>query len=150
MDSAPDSDLADRLSLLDLMTRYAHAVDDRDIAGVVSCFGADAELSANGGAASVAGRAAITAYFEDAFSRPSLAAGSRSSHLLTNSTVRVKGDQAQVETLGLAVLAQPGSERVVLRGLRYSDRCSRIDGRWLIVERQHRALWQCDAPGGVI
>jgi ketosteroid isomerase-like protein len=144
------TEVGERLELQALITRYAHAVDGRDIAELVACFAVDARLSTNGGAATVEGRQAIEAYFTDAFTRPALGPGTRSSHLLTNSNIVVQGDRAEIETLGLAALAQPEGSTVRLRGLHYSDRCERVSGEWLIKSREHRALWQCDAPGGLI
>lgn len=146
---ATDS-LQDRQDLLELIARYAQAVDARQVDRVAECFAPSARLSANGGATVVHGRDAITEYFAEAFTRPNLAPGTASSHLLTNTTIEVGGDRADLVTLGMAVLAQPDSEMVKLRGLRYTDRCERIDGRWVIADRDHVALWHCDAPGGVL
>lgn len=150
MTAQTDAKVLERLELHALVTRYAHAVDSRDVAGIVACFAPDARLSANGGATTVTGREAIEAYFTSAFTRAALGPGTRSSHLLTNSNIIVQGDRAEVETLGLAALAQPESSTVQLRGLHYSDRCECVGGEWLIKSREHRALWQCDAPGGLV
>jgi uncharacterized protein (TIGR02246 family) len=145
-----DTELVDHIDLNDLIARYAHAVDARDVAGVVGCFAPDATLSANGGADTASGRDAIEAYFIEAFTRPALGSGSRSSHILTNSIIVLDRDRAEVVTLGLAALAAPDSPSVRLRGLRYTDSCQRLEGKWLIADRAHEALWQCDAPGGVV
>src|SRR5690606_4154867 len=106
----------DRLDLLELIARYAQAVDARQIDGVTSCFAPQARLSANGGATVVHGRDAIRDYFTEAFTRPNLGPGTASSHLLTNTTIELDGDAADLVTLGMAVLAQPDSEMVKLRG----------------------------------
>jgi uncharacterized protein (TIGR02246 family) len=140
----------DRMALQDLIARYAHAVDERDVARVAGCFAPDGRLSANGGTSTAHGREAIESYFADAFTRASLGPGTRSSHLLTNTVVHLDGDRAEIVTLGLAVLARPDGATVTLRGLRYADRCQRSGDEWLISDRQHEALWQCEAPGGVL
>jgi uncharacterized protein (TIGR02246 family) len=141
---------SDRNQLLDLIARYAQAVDDRDVDRLVACFSPDATLEQNGGANAVQGRAAITNYFTDAFAnRPALAGGA-STHLLGNVLVTIDGDAASIETQAIACLAAPGRETVTLRGLRYSDRCVRSGGAWTIQRRAHRALWQCEAPGGLV
>jgi hypothetical protein len=134
-----------------LIARYAHAVDDRDVEGVVACFTADATLRANGGANEVVGRAAISDYFEDALrARPAMAGGV-STHLLGNVVVVECTDTtATVETSGIVCLATPTSDQVTLRGVRYRDRCTVGPDGWRIARREHWALWQCTAPGGLI
>jgi hypothetical protein len=43
------SDLADRLAIQDVMTRYAAGVDDRDMAQYRACFADDVEIVGFGG-----------------------------------------------------------------------------------------------------
>jgi ketosteroid isomerase-like protein len=138
----------DRSALHDLITAYAHAVDDRDVAGILACFAPDARLSANGGAAIMCGHDEIRDYFDSAFSRPELGPGSRSTHLLTNTAVAFTDDGAEIVTLANAAMAHEDTVR--LRGVRYRDRCIRTTDGWQIIDRRHEGLWSADLPGHVI
>jgi predicted ABC-type ATPase len=55
---------------------------------------------------------------------------------------------AYLATSGVVEHAGTATGRVVVRGLTYTDRCGRIDGRWFILERVHRLHWQGEMPGG--
>jgi hypothetical protein len=76
--------LIDRAALHDLMARYAHTVDRRDIPGIVDCFTVDAHVDMDGGAQSVVGRDALARFFETAFESELMGTGSVSTHLLTD------------------------------------------------------------------
>jgi ketosteroid isomerase-like protein len=142
--------LRDRAVLTDVISRYAHAVDNRDVPGIVACFTADAHIEFGGGADVAAGRQAIARFFEDALFRPMMGANGASTHLMTDVLVSVDGDTAHVETQAVAYLAAEGRDTVIVRGLRYSDDCIRDGEGWLIDRRMHRAIWQYEAPGGLV
>jgi hypothetical protein len=146
--SADVADLLDRDALRTLVSRYAHRVDERDVPGIVACFTPDTHVEFNGGAQVVDGQVDLARFFESAFQAGVLGERSTSTHLLTDVLVTLAGDVAHLETLAIACLAGGDSDSVVLRGLRYSDRCVRVGEDWLIDERVHRSLWQCEAPGG--
>ena len=45
MPVAPEPDrVADRMALLELVARYAHTVDARDVPGILACFAADGSI----------------------------------------------------------------------------------------------------------
>ena len=140
-------DVADRAELIDLVSRYAAAVDRRDIEQVVACFTDDAHVEFDGGAEVVDGRPALEAFFEAAFRRPRMGTTGASTHLMSNVLVDVDGDLAHAETQAVAYLASDSRQTVIVRGLRYSDDCVRGDDGWRVRRRVHRALWQAEIPG---
>jgi hypothetical protein len=144
------TDLVDRDALRTLISRYAHRVDARDVPGIVVCFTPDAHVEFNDGAQVVDGRNDLARFFETAFGGDLLGETGTSTHLLTDVLVTLDGDGARLETQAVACLASVDREMVVFRGLRYSDRCVRSTTGWLIHDRVHRALWQCEAPGSPI
>jgi hypothetical protein len=143
-------ELRDRALLTDLVSRYAHAVDTRDIPGIVACFTAGAHVEFGGGAEVVEGHEGLTRFFEGALIRPMMGANGASTHLMTDVLVSVDGETAHVETQAVAFLAAEGRDTVIVRGLRYSDVCVRDGHSWLVDRRMHRSLWQYEAPGGLL
>jgi uncharacterized protein (TIGR02246 family) len=143
--SAPDCacrDLHDRAELVDLVRRYAQAVDGRDVAAIADCFTSDAHVEFDGGVEVVDGRDAIEGFFQDALHRPLMGASGASTHLMSNILVTVDGDRAHVETQAVAYLASDERATITVRGLRYSDDCIRSDGGWLVRHRVHQSIWQ--------
>jgi SnoaL-like domain len=149
----------DRTQLVDLISGYAHAVDRRDVSRIVACFADEAIMEHESGEATSAhgpghgvlhGAEEIRHFFEIAFTRGALQQGSTSTHILTNTLVAPTDSGAHLETHAIACLAGAGFRVVILRGLRYSDDCAKIDGKWVIQHRVHSALWQCESPGHVL
>lgn len=141
--------MSDREDILELVARYAHTVDDRDVAGIVALFTADGRIDFEGGATSGEGHDGIRAAFEQAFATPVLAPPATSTHLMANTIVSLDGDVAHAETQAVAYLAAPINGTVVIRGLRYSDDLVRTTEGWRIAHRVHRSIWQAEAPGQV-
>jgi hypothetical protein len=137
----------DRLALLDLVGRYALAVDGRDVAGVAAVFDVDARLEFVSTGTVHVGRDAIAAFFAGGFAAPPLAGGA-STHLMANTVIDpIDADTAAMTTSCVAYLAT--HEGVVARGLTYADRAERTPDGWRLVERIHRLHWQAEMPGGV-
>ena len=141
--------MTDREEILDVVARYAHTVDDRDIDGIVACFTPDGRIDFEGGRNSGVGHDGIRRAFEEAFALPQLARPATSTHLMANTLVAIDGDTAHAETQGVAYLASPATGVVATRGLRYSDDLRRGDAGWRITHRIHRSTWQTDSPGEV-
>jgi ketosteroid isomerase-like protein len=139
----------DREEILDVVARYAHTVDERNIDGIVACFAPDGRIDFDGGLSSGEGHDGIRAAYEQAFTAPTLAPPAASTHLMANTLVTVDGDTAHAETQAVAYLASGTLGTVVTRGLRYSDDLRRTDDGWCIVHRVHRSIWQTEAPGQV-
>jgi uncharacterized protein (TIGR02246 family) len=141
--------VTDRDEILDVVARYAHTVDDRDIDGILGCFAPDGRIDFEGGRSSGEGHDGIRTAFEAAFARPELARPATSTHLMSNTLITVDGDTAHAETTGVAYLASPSTGTVATRGLRYSDDLRRGDDGWRITHRVHRSTWQTDTPGEI-
>ena len=141
--------VTDREAILDVIARYAQAVDDRDIEGIVGCFTPDGRIEFEGGQLTGEGHDGIRQAFETAFTRPALAPPAASTHLMANTLVTIEGDTARAETQAVAFLASGALGTVTTRGLRYSDGLRRDAGGWRIAHRVHRSLWQTEASGNV-
>lgn len=134
--------LGDRAALIDLVHRYAAAIDARDLDALVDCFAEDSVAEYAGGIR-LEGRSAISAFMQDAF-RNGIGMETSSTHLMTNTLVDLDGHLADVRTTAIACLTnRPG--KVTVRGLRYIDRCTRQDGVWRFASRRHEADWEFDA-----
>ena len=134
--------MSERDDILDLVARYAHAVDDRDLDGIVGCFTPDGRIDFEGGRSGGQDHDGIRAAYEKAFTAPHLAPPACSTHLMANTLVDIDGDTAHAETHGVAFLAGDGA--VVTRGLRYSDDLRRTADGWRIAHRVHRSIWQTE------
>jgi ketosteroid isomerase-like protein len=145
-------ELLDRAAIVDLVGSYAHAIDDRDVDGVVACFAADGRMEFAGGEIPPAtGHEELRRTFTAAFATPRLAPPATSTHLMSDTLVVLDGDTATVRTRSVAHLASPALGVVVTRGLLYRDEVRRVeDGGWRIAHRVHRSLWETQAPGRVL
>src|SRR5437867_4075910 len=99
---------SDHQQITDLIYRYAHLVDARDIDGVVACFTEDVHAEYNHGAVVVNGRDAFRRWFREALTGPVLGPGSASTHVMSNVLIDLDGDTAHVETSAVAYLAPAG------------------------------------------
>jgi hypothetical protein len=61
--------------------------------------------------------------------------------------LELNGDSARTETNVIAcVVLTEGTERVLMRALRYVDRLRRTADGWRIFERVHTLDWSCETP----
>jgi 3-phenylpropionate/cinnamic acid dioxygenase small subunit len=150
-------DLAARAELVDLVYRYAHGIDERDVAAVVACFATDGryDIARATGDVGLNGREQIRQFLEEAFAGgPDRLLGEdvRSTHAMTNTLVEREDGEARLETQAVIYLARGkpdgGRGDVVVRGVRYSDQCVQIDGTWYIAHRRHQAAWEGTMAGG--
>lgn len=135
--------MSDAADVRDVISSYAHAVDDRDVDRIVACFTAQAHVEFDGGSQVVEGRETLRSFFGGALSQGT------STHVMSDVLVEVDGDRAHAETQAVAFHAHAGHEAVTIRGLRYSDDVVRTADGWRIARRVHRSLWECTAPGGI-
>src|SRR3954452_9926016 len=146
----------DRFALLELVARYAHAVDSRDVDAIVACFASDARLEFASTANAFTGHAAIAEFYDGAFASPRLGDGATSTHMMANTLITDSEGGADVVTSAVAYLATSAvvdhtdriTGRVLVRGITYTDRCVRAGERWVFAERVHRLQWQGEMPGG--
>ncbi|MBA2934811.1 nuclear transport factor 2 family protein [Sphingomonas sp. CGMCC 1.13654] len=127
--------LADRAAIVDLVHLYAQAADLSDFDALVGCFTQDAVLEMASG--TLDGREAIRVAITPAGGRPF----DHSTHVIANITLRLDGDNATGETLAVAHLIGPG-ERIVTKGIGYTDLFRRTAEGWRISRRRHRTCWQ--------
>jgi ketosteroid isomerase-like protein len=134
--------------------RYAHGIDARDLEMVLSCFTDDAEVDYDG-RIQRRGAAELRELFGGPTERRRASSGmvgldtvERTTHHMTNVLIELDGEHAAVQTTALAFLAgrRDGSEVVVQRGLRYVDQFVRRDGNWAIEHRVHSMVWSSAVP----
>lgn len=118
-----------RLDILQLLSRYAFAVDERDGDGVADCFTEDG-LYASSLTGPTRGRAAIRALFAEKRERP---ADSRR-HLIVNPYIEVDGRRATFRAYLLATRLREGRVEVALTG-RYHGTVVYDGDRWRFAER---------------
>jgi 3-phenylpropionate/cinnamic acid dioxygenase small subunit len=128
----------DRLAIQDLFVRYAFALDEGDVEGIVACFAPGAALESPVLGVQ-AGDAAIRGFAErfSAFQRK----GNQLRHVMTNFAIDVDGDAARARCYLVNILTRDGKTIVGPPG-RYDCKLARHGGAWLF---QHR-LVVLDAP----
>jgi uncharacterized protein (TIGR02246 family) len=128
-------------AVVELLHRYAHAVDDADAAAVAACFTGDGRFRTRDGTVDVRGRAALRDFFAGSLSAP----GVVTTHLMGNAVVTLAagGDTATTQLDAVVYRRTAAASTVTVRGLRYRDRAvRRSDGRWLLAEREHELRWE--------
>ncbi len=138
----PQQEISDRLELMDLMVRYAHAVDTRAWDDFDHLFTPDAviDYSAFGGpVGSVAETKAWLASVMVGF------VGSQ--HLVANPVLEIEGDRATGRTMCVNPMVvprpddDPGEPRAFFCGLWYLDRFERTAEGWRIASRAEEKSW---------
>jgi uncharacterized protein (TIGR02246 family) len=120
--------LREELDLRDLLTRYAWALDRRDLEAVMSYFHDDCVVVNPRG--SYAGREAIRANYEHLMPR-----GELLYHLTGNVAVQLLGEaEATMAAYFFSIVRSDGADQAVTGT--YDDRLVKADGRWQIVERR--------------
>ena len=137
----------DRGAIQDVIFRYAHCVDDGDVAGVVDCFSDEADAGFEGGAVQVRGRSQLTDFYRRALLDPQHGASDASTHLMSDVLFEPHPDGAGVETQAVVFRVYLARNTTVLRGLRYSDVLVKKSGSWRIRDRRHQLIWQSEVPG---
>lgn len=135
-DDARLRDMLDRNEIQELLLRYAHAVDRRDLALVASCFTADAKYDGSLGRGSIS--EALTAL------RERMARYDSTMHLIGNQFVELRGDEASSETYTIAYHRFAGDDgpSVLSVAVRYLDTVVRTSEGWRIRSRRVVPEWQ--------
>ena len=133
-------ELADRMALRDLVSRYPGIPDDRNYALVDEVFTEDAELVGPG--FSLTGREQIRVGMQ------AIEQYSATLHCVHNHTIELAGDTARGETYCVAnhLHEVDGVPYKLDWGVRYSDHYRRDSGGWRISRRELRVVWQQDLP----
>jgi hypothetical protein len=135
--------LLDRLAIRETLEQFCVAVDTVDRALMASCFAPQASVSLLGGEVVFE----AVEHFLDHLERMSGVAWS--SHSLSNVRVRLHGDEAETAAVVIAVLVfrDGGRERVLVRGVNYTDGWRRGESGWRIASHWHSVAWQCETEG---
>ncbi|MEO8604922.1 MAG: nuclear transport factor 2 family protein [bacterium] len=122
--------LVDRAAIEDLLVRYAHGVDRRDLAVVAACFTPDAAYEGSLGNGSI--DIALEAL------RERMPRYRTTMHLITNRLIELHGDTATSETYALVYHRLEGDDEDedFVVGVRYLDDLARQPDGWRIVHRR--------------
>jgi hypothetical protein len=136
------SELLDRLQIMELQSRYALAHDLTDPTMYAGVFTEDAELVGSGRVLAK-GREALHAVAVNDRKRHNqgLPEDVRSfgvmRHVVTNSVIEIEGpDTASGLCYVLTIANREGEGPQILSVGRYEDQFRRVDGRWLIARRE--------------
>nr|WP_047165543.1 nuclear transport factor 2 family protein [Sphingomonas sp. Y57] len=132
-----------RLALRELLSRYAYAVDNRDIDALAELFAEDASFGTRNGSFAVHGRAAIAAEFRAQLGNMGPSFHYIHDHILDldpSDPDRAKG----VATAHAEVRRQDGLWQTAIR---YHDNYVRQHGRWRFQARELAFLYYVRAPG---
>ena len=124
-----------------MLQRYFYALDARDREVLETCFAEDVEVQYHTGTAgqfTQSSAQSIVDYLID-----NMQNYKARTHVGANMHVWIKGETATSVTHAVATLLK--GERLVIRGLRYTDEHMKIAGEWRITRRKHQPLWQYEA-----
>ena len=129
-------DLLDRDAIREVVARYAHAVDRRDIDAVAACFLPGAAYKGSLGEGTI--EVALEAL------RERLVQYSSTMHFLGNQLIELKGDQASAETYAIAYhqMQRNDGPASMAVGVRYLDELRRTPQGWRIWRREVKLEWQ--------
>ena len=131
--------LADRLELDDLLTRYALAIDTKDWDLLDTVFTPDAHLDYTTAGGIVGDYPKVKAWLMEV-----LAGFPMTQHLITNRTVTIDGDEANVRSYvynPMGSTGRDGSLKLFYTGGFYIDRMRRTPDGWRIVDRYEDMTW---------
>ena len=132
--------LADRSAAEDLLTRYATAVDRRDLEQYRSIFTADAEIDYTS-----AGGIAGTVDEVVEFLSTSLEMFEMTQHLVSNIDLEVNGDSAPVTAMFNTPMRLPGGDTWFTGGWYHHDLVRTPDG-WRSQRLREESAWFDRAP----
>jgi 3-phenylpropionate/cinnamic acid dioxygenase small subunit len=125
--------IADRIEIDDLLTRYATALDAKDWDLWSSCFTADAHVDYTAAGGPQGPVAEVRRWLEEVMARFPM-----TQHLAVNRAVQLDGDRATARSCLLNPMGLPDAEKRLLLffdGGYYRDRLVRTDDGWRIAER---------------
>jgi len=132
-------ELSDRMEIHELLSRYCHALDQKDWPSFRAVFSDDAilDFSAFGGPC---GNAADL----EAFLVPVLDALAGSQHIVSTVKIDLDGDRATARSAAIVPMtscAADGAERTFINGLWYEDGLIRTPNGWRIQFRKQVRGW---------
>jgi 3-phenylpropionate/cinnamic acid dioxygenase small subunit len=132
--AAPNSPLADRLEIADLLNRYATALDGRDWELLASCFTEDAKVDYD--TSGVFGRTDFVEHCATGLARMK-----STQHYVTNVVVAVDGDDATSASYVLAQHVRLDDVMFTLGGT-YHDTLVRAGDGWRVADRRFVTAWK--------
>jgi hypothetical protein len=139
------AEVADRLSIRELIEAYAHCADRREAQQQMALFTTDTRfvvyMNAKDPKPSMElnARAALAPVFAD------LNQYAATMHFIGQSTIHsLTSDRATVEVYCLAhhVTVDGPKRRMMIAAIRYHDTCVKVDGTWFFAERILYVDWQ--------
>ena len=138
--------LRDRAAIEDTLVRYADAldrlvIDPSDPQELASCFADD--VHAKYGKRVLNGAAELVEMLQGA------SAYERTTHHMGNIAISFTGPgRAAARSSCVAYIcgADPDSDELVIRGVRYRDELEERDGAWVITDRRHSVDWMVRVP----
>ncbi len=134
-----DRELADRLLIQDLLTRYTVAIDEKDWKLLDSVFSPDADVDYTGSGGVRGKYPEVKAWLQRALSHFAM-----TQHLISNSVVRLAGDRATARTMFYNPMgaAKPGGGlHLFFIGGYYNDELRRTSSGWRIQVRVEEQSW---------
>ena len=147
-DDRSPQEIADRLAIDDLLTRYAWAIDDKDWDALATVFTEDARIDYTSAGGIAGTRDEVVAWLAE-----TLSAFTMTQHMVTTRQITLDGARATARSMlysPMGLADGKGGLRVFYPGGVYRDRLRRTSEGWRIEERTEEALWfDGDLPEGV-
>ena len=140
-------EMSDRIEIQDLISRYAHAIDDRDYDALDRIFTPDAVIDYTDLGGSKGTLNETKSFLKDAMPRfPAF------QHMSTTTRLDLDGDKAKARTIlfNPMVVDHEGEQRVFFIGLWYCDDLVRTAEGWRIALRREEKSWSYNAPAGML
>ena len=132
--------LTDRAKVLDTVATCAMMIDAKDWASVAACFTDDAELHFGGRVGTARGGPAAAKAIRRMFGSLDLT----TTHMVTNSVVRLDGDEAK--HVGYILAQHLRDDDVYTVGARYDDMLRRTADGWRFTQRVVSRIWKVGNP----
>ena len=140
MTGDPVQVLVDRDAIHDIMMRYAHGVDQREMEIVRGCFAPDLVTVGWGGGADSLDRDALIRFISG------VGHFRETMHMMGNQLIEVDGDSASMDTFAQLTHRLDDDSDKLLVSSRYVEKLTRRDGEWAITQRGGEPAW---GPNGV-
>lgn len=123
-------EISDRFEIMDLLTAYAAAIDQKDLGALDRIFSEDARIDFSRAGGPCADLKTIQRFLQENLGNLPR------QHLILNFQIKIHGDHAEVRCLCHNPLElPPDGKEVMLWGLWYNDKCIRTHQGWRIKEK---------------
>ena len=149
--SESDQEFWDYLAIKRLLDLYMSALDRQDVEDMRQCFTDDADLHYHvdlGDMSKGVHRVGGQSFAGPPFER--LANLASTNHTMSNSVIRIDGDNATADSRGFTYLLDNETRLVSMRAVRYLDELLRTAAGWRITRRRHIPEIQFEVPASAI